>query len=226
MLLQTPDWNPTILEDAGINEGMVKNLGTELEGYLSPYLKCIHYAGQESYVENYTKGLLSDLEYKSAEPIALRYGMSVRGMQRFLKDGKWDTEMMLGTYQEKLSSTISHPKGMITIDGCGNPKKGNNSVGVARQYCGATGKTDNCQTGVFIGYSGPKGYGLQMSSTFFSSSEGSFFWVVEGRFSRIWKGEFSVYWKGELSEVWKAVFSAEVRRRRKVGRVAQASQGR
>ena len=160
MMLQKPDWSPTILEDCGISEEMVSNLGHELEGYLFPYRECIHYAGQEMYTENYIKGLMSDLEYKSAEPIALRYDMSVRGTQRFLKDGKWDTEMMLDIYQKRLSGIVSHPEGMITLDGCGNPKKGSNSVGVARQYCGATGKIDNCQTGVFVGYSGPNGYGL------------------------------------------------------------------
>jgi len=160
MMLQTPDWNPTILEDSGITEEMVRKLGNELEEYLAPFAKCINYAGQEEYAENYVKGLLSDLEYKSAEPIALRYEMSVRGTQRFLKDGKWDTEMMLDIYQRKLGGTIPHPEGMITLDGCDNPKKGKNSVGVARQYCGATGKIDNCQAGVFIGYASPNGYGL------------------------------------------------------------------
>jgi len=160
MMLQRPDWNPSILEDSRINEEMIKNLGKELADYLAPFARAINYAGQEVYAENYVKGLMSDLEYKSAEPIALRYDMSVRGTQRFLKDGKWDTEMMADIYQEKLSAVVSHPNGMITIDGCDNPKKGVNSVGVARQYCGATGKTDNCQAGVFIGYASPNGYGL------------------------------------------------------------------
>ena len=160
MMLHYPDWNPSILEDSRINEGMIENLGKELANYLAPFARAINYAGQEVYAENYIKGLMSDLEYKSAEPIALRYGMSVRGTQRFLKDGKWDTEMMADIYREKLSVVVSHPNGMITIDGCDNPKKGVKSVGVARQYCGATGKTDNCQAGVFIGYASPNGYGL------------------------------------------------------------------
>jgi SRSO17 transposase len=37
---------------------------------------------------------------------------------------------------------------------------GKESVGVARQYCGTAGKVDNCQSGVFVGYSSTKGYGL------------------------------------------------------------------
>jgi SRSO17 transposase len=86
--------------------------------------------------------------------------MSVRGSQRFLKDGKWDTAKMEAIYGTILSATLACPAGMITIDECGEPKKGNQSVGVARQYCGALGKTDNCQVGVYVGYSGENGYGL------------------------------------------------------------------
>jgi SRSO17 transposase len=68
--------------------------------------------------------------------------------------------MMEDIYRRTLSEAIAGPDGMITIDECGEPKKGNNSVGVARQYCGALGKTDSCQVGVYVGYSGAKGYGL------------------------------------------------------------------
>jgi SRSO17 transposase len=49
---------------------------------------------------------------------------------------------------------------MINVDGCDNPKKGKNSVGVKRQYCGTLGKKESCQAGIFIGYSSSKGYGL------------------------------------------------------------------
>ena len=105
----------------------------ELSEFLAPFKQSISQAGQEVYAENFVKGFLSDLQYKSAEPIALRYGASVRGTQRFLKDGKWDTEIMENIYRKTLSETIAGPGGMITIDECGEPKKGNNSVGVARQ---------------------------------------------------------------------------------------------
>jgi SRSO17 transposase len=49
---------------------------------------------------------------------------------------------------------------MINVDSSEFLKKGKESVGVARQYCGAAGKVDNCQSGVFVGYSSEKGYGL------------------------------------------------------------------
>jgi SRSO17 transposase len=160
MMLQKPDWSPTILEEAGITEQTVANLGCELADYLEPFRACINYSGQEVYTEIFVKGFLSDLPYKSAEPIALRYDKSVRGAQRFLKDGHWDTEKMADIYQAKLSGAITDKNAMITIDESGIPKKGVHSVGVARQYCGSTGKTDNCQVGVFVGYSSVNGYGL------------------------------------------------------------------
>ena len=160
MMLQTPDWNPSILEEAGITESMVMGLGDELSNFMKPFLQCINYSGQEVYAETFVKGFLSDLQYKSAEPIALRYGISVRGAQRFLGENKWDTQQMGEIYRANLSNAIAEPGGMITIDECGSAKKGRHSVGVARQYCGSLGKTDNCQVGVFIGYSGAKGYGL------------------------------------------------------------------
>lgn len=159
-MLQTPDWNPAILEEAGITEMMIKGLGVELAEYLVPFRQAIKYAGQDKHMEMFVKGFMSDLEYKSAEPIALRYGTSVRGAQRFLTSGKTDTAMLEVIYQKKLSEAIASPGGMITIDECGEPKKGNLSVGVARQYCGALGKTDNCQVGVYVGYTTSVGYGL------------------------------------------------------------------
>jgi SRSO17 transposase len=160
MMLQKLDWHPNILEEAGINESMVENLGAELSDFMKPFLSCNTYTGQEKYAETFVKGFLSDLQYKSAEPIALQYGMSVRGTQRFLSSGKWDTSAVGAIYQSTLSATISEPNAMITIDESGEPKKGTHSVGVARQYCGNLGKTDNSQVGVYIGYCGTGGYGI------------------------------------------------------------------
>ena len=50
--------------------------------------------------------------------------------------------------------------GVWSIDPSEFPKKGSASVGVAPQYCGALGKTANCQSGVFVCYSSPKGHAI------------------------------------------------------------------
>ncbi|RPJ33365.1 MAG: transposase, partial [Deltaproteobacteria bacterium] len=85
---------------------------------------------------------------------------TVRPLQQFLKRGRWDHQEMETRHQTLLANSLSSPEGMLTVDSCEFPKKGKESVGVARQYCGAVGKVDNCQSGVFLGYSSSKGYGL------------------------------------------------------------------
>jgi SRSO17 transposase len=162
MMLQTMDWSPGILEEAGVTSEAVAGLGAMLGEYLERYSGCFARSEQRGHAACYAKGLLSDLERKSIEPIALRYAGpgEVRRMQHFTQGGIWDDAGMLAIYQAHLSSIVSDPEGMITVDGCDFQKKGTESVGVARQYCGALGKTENCQAGVFVGYSGANGYGL------------------------------------------------------------------
>jgi SRSO17 transposase len=46
--------------------------------------------------------------------------------------------------------------GVLIVDESGLLKKGNKSVGVARQYTGTAGKRENCQVGVFLCYVSPR----------------------------------------------------------------------
>ncbi|MCL5676407.1 MAG: IS701 family transposase [Firmicutes bacterium] len=162
MMLHQPDWNPELLAEIGLDAHRAGQLGTLLDEYLAFFEDCYHRDEQQKHGETFVKGLLSDLDRKSIEPIALRYEgeKAVRPMQFFFQRSPWDEPKMLRLYQQRLSSLVNDPDGMITVDGSDFPKKGAHSVGVNRQYCGVLGKTDNCQAGVFIGYSGSKGYGL------------------------------------------------------------------
>jgi SRSO17 transposase len=142
-------------------------------GYLGNKQNRAHFIAME-------KGLLSDLERKSIEPIAMAYeGRDhVRNLTNFMGTSKWDHEGMHGDYRTDISVQLAHKDGMITVDDTGFPKKGYNSVGVARQYCGNSGKIDNCQNGVMIGYAGPQGYGLidyelYMPATWFDDDHAS-----------------------------------------------------
>ena len=74
---------------------------------------------------------------------------------------KWDEDGMREEYRRDVSGQLAHDDGMITVDEMGFSKKGRNSVGVARQYCGRTGKIDSCQVGVMAGYVSPQGFGLR-----------------------------------------------------------------
>ena len=191
MMLQTMDWNPNILEEAGVTVDAVADLGNLLGDYLEQYSGCFARSEQRVHAACYAKGLLSDLERKSIEPIALRYASSggVRRMQYFTQNGTWDDAGMLAIYQVHLSSIVSDQDGMFTVDGCDFPKKGTESVGVSRQYCGAVGKTENCQAGVFLGYSGGNGYGfvdkrLYMPEKWFTDSYAERIYACQYRYAK------------------------------------------
>ena len=53
---------------------------------------------------------------------------------------------------------LGDPQAILILDPSGFPKSGNDSCGVARQWCGRLGKQDNCQIGVFLIYAAPGGY--------------------------------------------------------------------
>lgn len=162
MILHAYDWDPELIAQAGITEGEIQKLTPLLEEYLATFKESFKRSEHVVLGHVYVKGLMSDLERKSIEPIALRYldERGVRNLQYFMKDALWDNAKMLDIYQKRLPLIVGDSEAMITVDGCDFPKKGKNSVGVARQYCGILGKTENCQAGAFVGYSSKNGYGL------------------------------------------------------------------
>jgi SRSO17 transposase len=162
MILAKPDYDPQILSSCGLAEDDLTTVTQMLEQYLDLFKPCYRRLEQKHQVDTFIKGLLSDLERKSIEPVALRYvgPAGVRTMQMFFKNSPLNDEMMLKIYQKQLAALIGDENGMLNVDGSDFPKKGKDSVGVARQHCGIMGKTENCQAGVFLGYSSSKGYGL------------------------------------------------------------------
>jgi SRSO17 transposase len=162
MLMTHPHWFPGILAESGITPGIIEGMNARLIDHIAPYTRFLKRSESRENMLAMTKGLLSDLERKSIEPIALTYmGESgVRPMQYLMSDSVWDEGGMITKYREDLSSYISDDDGMLAIDGTDFPKKGNESVGVARQYCGRLGKLENCQASVMASYTSSKGYGL------------------------------------------------------------------
>lgn len=162
MVLRHAGWNPDALPWMELKESDVELIAEELVRFHEQFHRCFRRKEQHRLGLAYLSGLLSNKEAKSAEPIALAFldEHGVRPLQQFLKSHKWDDEAMLGMHHILLADTISSPGGMITVDSSEFPKKGRESVGVARQYCGSLGKVDNCQSGIFLGYASEKGYGL------------------------------------------------------------------
>lgn len=113
---------------------------------------------------NYLRGLILDSEStKTAESIALKVcgdASQVRMMQVFLGQSLWADEPLRAELAHWVDQELGNEDGMLIVDESGIPKCGDKSVGVARQYCGATGKIDNCQMGVFLAYASDEGHTL------------------------------------------------------------------
>jgi SRSO17 transposase len=168
MILRHAHWSPDLVPCVKLTEEDLQDISQELIRFHHQFHACYRRLEHHRLGLAYFSGLLSNLEAKSVEPIALAFldDHTVRPLQQFLKVGRWRQEQMETQHQTLLGDSLSCPQGMITVDSSEFPKKGKESVGVARQYCGATGKVDNCQSGVFLGYSSSKGYGLLTSQLY------------------------------------------------------------
>ena len=71
-------------------------------------------------------------------------------IQHFISESGWDARAAFDDAAKDCSAMLSDfGKVALLIDESGIEKKGDSSVGVARQYCGRVGKVTNCQIGVF-----------------------------------------------------------------------------
>jgi len=139
----------------------VEGFMEELWEFQSAFHDCFARSEPRVHFFDYMVGQFSKLERKSIEPMALQVeGSTIRGLQRFISDGLWDEEQMRWNYHQLVADELGDPEGVLMFDETGFVKKGQDSVGVARQYCGTLGKVENCQVGVFAGYASRKGYAL------------------------------------------------------------------
>jgi len=142
-------------------KGDVKDFKNELIGFHEQFSDCFHRSESREHFFNYMAGQFSELERKSIEPIALALkDGNVRALQRFVSIAQWDDEKIISKYRSLVNEDIGNPDGALIFDESGFIKKGLDSVGVARQYCGTAGKVDNCQVGVFAAYVSEHGYTL------------------------------------------------------------------
>ncbi|MFZ1983217.1 MAG: IS701 family transposase [Desulfatitalea sp.] len=139
----------------------IRNFSHELRGFHEQFADCFNRSESREHFFNYMAGQFSDLERKSIEPIALAVkDGNVRAMQRFVSDAQWDDDNIGIKYRSSVNDDLGSPNGAMIFDESGFVKKGDDSIGVARQYCGTIGKVDNCQVGVFAAYTSEHGYAI------------------------------------------------------------------
>lgn len=110
-------------------------------------------------VRGYLVGLLGKVRRKNSWQMAEEMGeRRPRGVQHLLNDARWDADAVCDDLREYVVKHLGdEASGVLIVDETGFLKKGEKSVGVARQYTGTAGDTVNCQVGVFLAYSSEKG---------------------------------------------------------------------
>jgi len=147
-----------LLGDANVAPEAVQGCADRLTAFLQRYLPKFQRAEQRGNAAVVIRGLLGGLERKTCEPIAGDAGLPRKPIQFFVGAGKWNDEAVMTELRKHVREEFAEPDGVVVIDGSAFPKKGTDSCGVARQWCGRLGKTDNCQTGVFLAYAATVGY--------------------------------------------------------------------
>ncbi len=121
----------------------------------------------------YLQAILSDIPRKNGWQIA-EHARQPRpyGMQRLLSRAVWDEEGVRDELRAFVCQTLKPPPilperaepealfPVLVLDESGFAKRGTHSAGVQRQYCGASGRVENCQVGVFLSYVTARGHAL------------------------------------------------------------------
>jgi len=135
-----------------MNYEQLASLEPALAKFLEKIRHCFKRDNTFSYMQKYILGLMADLKRKSIEPIALACGVAVRTLQEFLSFLKWDHQLADKTLIRQVVER-QHGKCSIGVaDGSGHVKQGIHTPGVQRQWCGETGKKDNCVVGCHLLY--------------------------------------------------------------------------
>ena len=135
----------------------VEGSEARFQSYVKGLREVIGHADRAGPLHDYCAGLLMPIKRKSVEPIAAvtapgRTSAKHQSLLHFIGCSPWSDEKLLAKVREMVlpELTKNGPVKASIVDDTGLPKKGCCSVGVARQYCGQTGKRDNCQVAVSL----------------------------------------------------------------------------
>jgi SRSO17 transposase len=161
------------IDELGINESdeappqlvltpeEIEELADELVDYHAQFADLYYRIEQAHWGYKYLQGLMLPIERKAVQPMAMALeGGNIQAMQQFIGQGRWQDEKLLQKHWQLVDETLGEEDGVYIVDESGFPKKGEHSVGVARQWCGVLGKVANCQVGVFGAYVSRRGYTL------------------------------------------------------------------
>jgi SRSO17 transposase len=158
-LLETPE-ALALLEEAVVPLEAVQGGLRRLTRFLERYLPWFYRKEQRVWARVVLEGRLSNLKRKTNEPIARQAGHARKPIQKFVGAGQWDDDAVLRQLRRHVAEVWADDHAVLIFDGSAFAKKGHDSCGVARQWCGRLGKIENCQVGVFTAYATAHGQTL------------------------------------------------------------------
>ena len=149
-----------LLDDAVVRPEQLVGMLTRLEKFVEPFANCLVRSRQRELTQQYIAGLVSQVERKNVESIAYHHDADRQMLQKFIGQYTWDHKPLVAELVRQVGAELGSPQGVLVFDPSGFPKKGTESVGVQRQWCGRLGKVDNCQVGVYMAYVTPEEHAL------------------------------------------------------------------
>ena len=149
-----------MLAQAEIPSDLIDGWLARLKTFVQPFTASLSAPEQHLHTVEYVTGLLSKLERKTGEGIAYLHDQERQGLQKFIAQVPWDYQPLLKTLARQVGDDLGEADGVIVFDPSAFPKKGDKSVGVARQWCGRNGKIDNCQVAIYMAYVSRKDHAI------------------------------------------------------------------
>ena len=157
--LETPE-ALALLDEAVVPLQAVRGGLRRLAGFIDRYLPLFYRNEQRELAVVVLEGRLSNLARKTNEPIARQAGRPRKPVQKFVGAGKWDDVAVRDELRRHVAEAWADDQAVLIFDGSAFAKKGDDSCGVARQWCGRLGKIENCQVGVYTAYASRHGQTL------------------------------------------------------------------
>jgi SRSO17 transposase len=135
----------------------------EFERYINHLCEALGHRDRHAGFGDYSRGLMLPIERKSVEPLAahtdpLHVSAKHQSLHHLVAQSEWSDIAVLECVRDWVMPQLGrNSKFYWIVDDTGFPKKGEHSVGVARQYCGQLGKQDNCQVAVSVSLATERG---------------------------------------------------------------------
>lgn len=123
-----------------------------LETYLASFDELFGRAESREHFRLFARGQLGPLKRKSLEPMADAEKVPPRGLQQFFSEYRWNEDGARDRLQKMIAQKYGGAEGVFIVDETSDAKKGEWTAGVAPQYCGESGKIDNCIVSVHLAY--------------------------------------------------------------------------